>query len=79
VLGTGEQQRLAFARLLLIRPSFVFLDEATTAMDQTLEELVYELLPQNCQRFVSTGDAATIGKFHEHVLTLQGDGTWRFE
>jgi putative ATP-binding cassette transporter len=79
VLGTGEQQRLAFARLLLIKPSFVFLDEATTAMDQTLEELIYELLPQNCQRFVSTGDKSTIGKFHEHVLTLQGDGTWRFE
>jgi putative ATP-binding cassette transporter len=79
VLGTGEQQRLAFARLLLIKPSFVFLDEATTAMDQTLEELVYELVPISAYKFVSTGDASTIGKFHEHVLTLLGDGTWRFE
>jgi putative ATP-binding cassette transporter len=79
ILGTGEQQRLAFARLLLIRPSIVFLDEATTAMDQSLEELLYSLVPEYAQKFVSTGDVATIGKFHEHVLTLAGDGTWRFE
>lgn len=79
ILGTGEQQRLAFARLLLIKPSLVFLDEATTAMDQTIEQLLYEFLPRYVGRYVSTGDAANLGKFHEHILTLQGDGSWHFE
>lgn len=79
VLGTGEQQRLAFARLLLIKPKLVFLDEATTAMDQSIEGLLYGLLPQYVGQFVSTGDASTLGKFHKHVLTLRGDGTWHYE
>lgn len=79
VLGTGEQQRLAFARLLLIKPRFVFLDEATTAMDQTIEELLYGMVPQSVEKFVSTGDVSTLGKFHEHILVLQGDGSWHIE
>jgi putative ATP-binding cassette transporter len=79
VLGTGEQQRLAFARLLLIKPKVVFLDEATTAMDQTLEELLYSFVPASVEKFVSTGEASTIGKFHEQVLVLKGDGTWHLE
>jgi putative ATP-binding cassette transporter len=79
ILGTGEQQRLAFARLLLIKPNLVFLDEATTAMDQTIEQLLYECLPRCVGQYVSTGDAANLGTFHEHILTLQGDGSWHFE
>jgi putative ATP-binding cassette transporter len=79
VLGTGEQQRLAFARLLVIKPKMVFLDEATTAMDQTIAEALYSILPDFVERYVSTGDASELRKFHEHVLTLEGDGSWRFE
>ncbi|MEZ0330063.1 MAG: ABC transporter ATP-binding protein/permease, partial [Methylophilaceae bacterium] len=45
-LSTGEQQRLAFIRLLLIKPDVVFLDEATSAVDEDMEELLYSLLVQ---------------------------------
>jgi putative ATP-binding cassette transporter len=79
VLGTGEQQRLAFARLLLIKPKIVFLDEATTAMDQVTEEVLYKILPRYVEKYVSTGDPSTLRSFHEHALILEGDGTWRFE
>jgi putative ATP-binding cassette transporter len=79
VLGTGEQQRLAFARLLVIKPKFVFLDEATTAMDQTIAEALYSILPTFVEKYVSTGEVSELRKFHEHVLTLEGDGSWRFE
>ncbi|MFN4896670.1 MAG: ABC transporter ATP-binding protein/permease [Pseudomonadota bacterium] len=79
VLGTGEQQRLAFARLLVIRPRFVFLDEATTAMDQTIADALYSILPSFVEKYVSTGEIGELRKFHEHVLTLEGDGSWRFE
>jgi putative ATP-binding cassette transporter len=79
VLGTGEQQRLAFARLLLAKPKFVFLDESVTAMDQTIAQSLYRVLPNFVERFVSTGDAEDLGQFHDHSLRLHGDGSWRFE
>ena len=79
VLGTGEQQRLSFARLLLIKPKLVFLDEATTAMDQSIEQALYELLPNYVEQVVSTGDRVALGKHHDHVVTLLGDGSWQFE
>ncbi len=78
VLGTGEQQRLAFARLLLAKPKFVFLDESVTAMDQSIARSLYKALPNFVNRFVSTGDADDLGQFHDHILELHGDGTWRF-
>jgi putative ATP-binding cassette transporter len=79
VLGTGEQQRLAFARLLVIKPRIVFLDESTTAMDQTIAEILYSVLPTFVDKYVSTGEITELRKFHEHVLSLEGDGSWRFE
>ena len=44
VLSPGEQQRVAFARILLTKPKAVFLDEATSAMDEGLELAMYQLL-----------------------------------
>ena len=44
VLSPGEQQRIAFARVLLARPKAVFLDEATSALDEGLEFALYQLL-----------------------------------
>lgn len=79
VLGTGEQQRLAFARLLLIKPRYAFLDEATTAFDRTIERDLYTILPTIVEQYVSTGSASDLGEFHEHVLELQGDGTWSYK
>uniref|UniRef100_A0A182SIY6 ABC transmembrane type-1 domain-containing protein n=1 Tax=Anopheles maculatus TaxID=74869 RepID=A0A182SIY6_9DIPT len=43
-LSPGEQQRLAFARAILIRPDILFLDEATSALDDETEQLMYCLL-----------------------------------
>lgn len=78
ILGTGEQQRLAFARLLLIRPTIAFLDEATTAIDRNLEQELYRILPQYARRWVSIGSVADLGEFHERTLVLSGDGTWQY-
>jgi len=45
-LSPGEQQRLAFVRVLLSRPDAVFLDEASSAMDGETEDVLYSLLLQ---------------------------------
>ena len=44
VLSPGEQQRIAFARILLTKPKVVFLDEATSALDEPLELMIYGLV-----------------------------------
>ncbi|MFT4192821.1 MAG: ABC transporter ATP-binding protein/permease, partial [Comamonas sp.] len=44
ILSIGEQQRLAFARVLFNRPRLVFLDEATSATDEGLEHMLYSRL-----------------------------------
>ncbi|HYP03897.1 MAG TPA: ABC transporter ATP-binding protein/permease [Cyanobium sp.] len=77
LLSLGEQQRLAFARLLLNSPRFVVLDEATSALDVTTERLLYELLVQREMAFVSVGHRPTLTAYHDTVLELDGSGAWR--
>ena len=77
LLSLGEQQRLAFARLLLNGPRFVVLDEATSALDVATEKHLYELLCQREMAFVSVGHRPTLTAFHDTVLDLDGQGGWR--
>ncbi len=71
-LSLGEQQRLAFARLLLHRPRWLFMDEATSALDgdsqDALMRLVIEELPETT--IVSIGHRPELEQFHERTLTL---------
>ncbi|CAK6690335.1 ATP-binding cassette domain-containing protein [Synechococcus sp. CBW1002] len=77
LLSLGEQQRLAFARLLLSAPRFVVLDEATSALDVATERHLYDLLVQRDMAFVSVGHRPTLTAFHDTVLELDGRGGWR--
>jgi putative ATP-binding cassette transporter len=77
LLSLGEQQRLAFARLLLNGPAFVVLDEATSALDVATEKRLYELLVQRDMAFVSVGHRPTLKDFHDAVLEFDGSGGWR--
>ena len=79
VLSGGEQQRLAFARVLLKRPRLVFLDEASSAMDEGLEHAMYALLRRSLPGaiVVSVGHRSTLHAFHTHRLHLDGDTRWR--
>ena len=76
VLSPGEQQRLAFARLLLNHPEYAFLDEATSALDGPNEQLMYELLNQAHIPFLSSGHRSTLLRFHRNILQLSADRTW---
>ncbi|HJT94591.1 MAG TPA: ABC transporter ATP-binding protein/permease [Mycobacterium sp.] len=79
VLSPGEQQRIAFARILLTKPKVVFLDESTSALDEGLEFLLYNLvrteLPDTI--LVSVSHRSTVEQHHTHELELRGDGEWR--
>jgi putative ATP-binding cassette transporter len=77
LLSLGEQQRLAFARLLLNSPRFVVLDEATSALDVATEKRLYQLLVARDLAFVSVGHRPTLTAYHNTVLELDGTGAWR--
>ena len=81
-LSPGEQQRIALARALLQRPDWLFLDEATAALDEATEARMYRLLRQRLPRaaLVSVGHRGTLAAFHTRRLDLgddpgRGDGT----
>jgi putative ATP-binding cassette transporter len=77
-LSPGEQQRLGFARVLIGRPKVVFLDEATSAVDEGLEHMLYELLRTELPEtiVVSVSHRSTLGDFHAGELELLGGGRW---
>ena len=77
LLSIGEQQRLAFARVLLTRPRFAILDEATSALDVANEENLYRQLMATSTTAVSVGHRSTILKYHQQVLELTGEGQWQ--
>ncbi|HUK60806.1 MAG TPA: ABC transporter ATP-binding protein/permease [Stellaceae bacterium] len=71
-LSIGEQQRLAFGRILLIKPAFVFLDEATSALDEPAEAELYHFLRTAPWRptFVSVGHRSSLRAFHESLCNI---------
>ncbi len=77
ILSLGEQQRLAFARLLINRPGFAVLDEATSALDTGNEANLYRKLQELGVHYISAGHRASILGFHDSVLDLQGRDAWR--
>jgi putative ATP-binding cassette transporter len=80
ILSIGEQQRVAFARVLYNQPKVVFLDEATSATDEGLEHALYTLLRRHLPDsvLVSVGHRGTLEAFHSHLLVLDGQGGWRY-
>ncbi|NMM82988.1 ABC transporter ATP-binding protein [Rhodococcus sp. SRB_17] len=78
ILSPGEQQRLAFARVVLVHPRTVFLDEATSAIDEGLEYSLYRMLRDELPDsiVVSVGHRSTLNIFHNRQLELQGSGQW---
>ncbi|HEY8100448.1 MAG TPA: ABC transporter ATP-binding protein/permease [Burkholderiaceae bacterium] len=65
-LSPGEQQRLAFVRVLLTRPDVLFLDEATSALDADTEEILYGLVLQELPQaaVISIAHRETVVKYH---------------
>ena len=77
VLSLGEQQRLAFARLLINRPGFAVLDEATSALGVEDEANLYGRLKELGIHYISVGHRSSVVAFHDRVLELQSQDKWR--
>ncbi len=76
ILSLGEQQRIAFARVLLSKPRYVILDEATSALDSKNEESLYQQLHDSGATLISVSHRPNVARFHTQVLELCGDGSW---
>ena len=77
ILSLGEQQRLAFARLLITRPSFTILDEATSALDLNNECNLYQQLQSTKTTFISVGHRESLFNYHQWVLELSQESNWQ--
>jgi putative ATP-binding cassette transporter len=75
-LSPGEQQRIAFARALLQQPDWLFLDEATSSLDEDAEQQLYRLLKQHLPQttIVSIGHRKTLQGLHSRTIELKDDG-----
>jgi len=75
-LSSGEQQRLALARAVLFRPDWLFLDEATSAVDEKLEAELYAMLAQRlpATTLVSIGHRSAVAGLHRRHIEMSPDG-----
>ena len=80
ILSIGEQQRLAFARLLLHKPKVAFLDEASASLDEGMEHAMYRLIREELPNttIISVGHRSTLVPLHQQQLELHTDGSWAF-
>lgn len=71
-LSPGELQRVAFIRVLIHKPDWVFLDETTSALDLESEKYLYNLLKTRLPHcsIVSVGHRPSLEGFHTHQIDL---------
>jgi vitamin B12/bleomycin/antimicrobial peptide transport system ATP-binding/permease protein len=75
ILSLGEQQRIGFARAFLTGAHYIFLDEATSAVDVATERRLYQGLLSRNITLVSVGHRPTLFAYHDRVLDLCPDGS----
>ena len=71
-LSPGEKQRLAFARCILLKPDYLFLDEATSAMDSKLEEYIFRTITEELKNtaIVSIAHRESMNVYHDNTLNI---------
>jgi putative ATP-binding cassette transporter len=77
-LSPGEQQRLAFVRVLLARPDVLFLDEASSALDTDTEDALYQLLIEELPEaaIISIAHREGVAQYHQFRWQFVPDSAW---
>ena len=80
-LSGGEQQRVAIARAILAKPRWLFLDEATSAMDEEIEKKIYAALTEHLPEttIVSIGHRTSLVRLHDRQIEMRKTAAGRFE
>ena len=76
ILSLGEQQLLAFARLLLAAPLFAFLDRPGTALNHGQVDSILKMLSENAITYLTLGNGDDKLEHYDAVLKLADDGSW---
>jgi putative ATP-binding cassette transporter len=79
VLSLGEQQRVAFARILINQPRYTILDEATSALDTKNEQTLYHHLLATGTTFISVGHRPTLTQYHDLLLEIYPEQNWELK
>lgn len=78
-LSLGEQQGLVFARILLAKPDFVFLDRIATVFDLDQVRKTMRILAEQSITWITIGHFDGILDLHDAVLELADDGSWQWK
>ena len=78
ILSLGEQQKIAFVRAILQEPDWLFLDEATSAIDESTEAQLYALMRTHLKNsaIISVGHRSTLNEYHTRKLLIDKNGSW---
>ena len=80
ILSLGQQQKIAFVRAILQEPNWLFLDEATSAIDEDTERELYKLVSGlKKTTFISVGHRSTLMDYHKQKLVINDTGNWRLD
>lgn len=82
-MSPGEQQRVAIVRALIVKPTWLFLDEATSSLDEETESQMYQLLANRLPEttLVSIAHRSKVAHYHQYRLHAQGSKghvSWQF-
>ena len=78
MLSLGEQQRIAIIRALILKPGMLFLDEASSALDEELEKRAYTMIREELKSslIISVGHRSSLIKMHDYILNAKADMKW---
>ena len=77
MLSLGEEQMLAFTRLLLAKPQFAFLDRVYTALTPEQAEQILLLLGMNSITYISLEGTQNLPELFDAVLDIGSNGSWK--
>jgi putative ATP-binding cassette transporter len=79
ILSLGEQQRVAFARILVSQPRYAILDESTSALDLENEQTLYQKLSHQGTTYISVGHRPSLTQYHQKLLVILEGGKWELK